>query len=97
MARRAGVAISRLRRRYAQLDRLNGELIDDCMAFGRKHRKDDPRWARQAFETVLRLDPAHVPARRHLERMADAPAPEAPSGPAKRWGRPLVRSVVLAQ
>jgi tetratricopeptide (TPR) repeat protein len=81
LARRANAALTRIRRRFAELDRLNRAFIDDCMKFGIAHLKTDPRWAQTAFETVLKLDPAHTRARRCLDKFKKAEA----------WGTPLIR------
>ena len=95
LARRASSAIARLRRRFAELDRLNREFIDDCLRFGREHRKSDPRWARTAFETVgqevwiLKLDPTHKDARRHLDGVSKSGPPAAKKSKAR--GTALIR------
>ena len=97
LARRAKAAIKRLRKRYAELDRLNQEFIKDCLAFGRKNLDRSPRWARSAYETVLRLDPTHAEARRQLDKVpmiaeTTATKPKAGGSPPKKpWGSPLIR------
>lgn len=94
LRRKSAAAVKRMRRRYAELDRLNRDLIERCLAFGKEHAKASPQWAAKAFETVLRLDPAHVGARRALdglERKKPAPAPPPAKAAPKDWGRSLVR------
>jgi len=91
LARRASTAIARLRRQFAELDRINQDFINDCLKFGRSHLKSDPRWARVAFETVLKLDPTHQEARRRVDKtpVAATPANKTPSS--KGWGTALIR------
>jgi hypothetical protein len=96
LARRANAAVARLRRRFAELDRLNRTFIDNCVKFGKKHVETDPCWARTAFETVLKLDPMHKEARRHLDKLGPAPEPGRESAPGKGWGDPLIRGDDLA-
>lgn len=93
LARRANAAVARLRRRFAELDRLNRAFIGDCLKFGKKRIETDPHWARTAFETILKLDPMHREARRHLEKVGPAAAPggEQTPGAGKGWGTPLIR------
>ena len=81
LARRANAALKRIRKRFAQLDKLTRAFIDDCMRFGIAHVKTDPRWAQTAFETVLKLDPTHTRARRCLDKFKKVEA----------WGTPLIR------
>jgi hypothetical protein len=95
LARRAGYAIKRLRKRFADLDRLNRDFIDDCLAFAKKRREKSPRWARTALETVLRLDPANAEAKRLLKgvpALDPAATTKRETGPKKAWGEPLVRT-----
>jgi hypothetical protein len=98
LARRANAADARLRRRFAELDRLNRAFIDDCLRFGIAHVKTDPRWARTAFETVLKLDPTHRDARRHLDKVGKLTTPggRKTTGAGKTWGTPLIRRDDLA-
>jgi len=93
LARRAHAAVARLRRRFAELDRLNRAFIDDCVKFGIAHLKTDPHWARTAFETALKLDPTHRDARRHLEKLGKVTTSggEKTPGDGKTWGTPLIR------
>ena len=93
LARRANTAVTRLRRRFAKLDRLNRAFIADCLKFGIAHLKTDPRWARTAFETVLKLDPTHKDARRYLEKTGKVTTPGGgkTTGAGKTWGTPLIR------
>jgi len=97
-ARRANAAVARLRRRFADLDRLNRAFIGDCLKFGKKHVETDPRWARTAFETVLKLDPMHKDAQRYLDKVGQATAPGGKKTPetGKGWGAPLIRGDDLA-
>lgn len=94
-ARRASSAIRRLRRRYGELDRATASFLKDLVAFARERKDDDPRWAKKACETVLRLDPSHREARRILDGLAapePKPEPETESKPAAGWGAPLVEA-----
>lgn len=95
LARKAESAIARLRRRFAELDRLNQEFVQRCLKFGREQAEKSPPRAREALEAVLRLDPSNAEAKALLERVGGAqPAASAAAGepaPAKAWGRPLVR------
>lgn len=93
LARRATASVARLRRRFAELDRLNRAFISDCLKFATKHIETDPRWARTAFEIVLKLDPMHKEARRQLEKVGPAAAPGAGQSPGtgKGWGTALIR------
>lgn len=93
LARRSNAAVARLRRRFAELDRLNRAFIANCLKFGIAHLKTDPRWARTAFETILKLDPMHTDARRHLDKVGKAkkPGDKKTPGTGKAWGTPLIR------
>ena len=92
LARRANAAISRLRRRFAELDRLNDDFIDDCMRFGREHLESNPRWARTAFEMILKIDPTHKKARRYLDKFQKAKTPAKKKAEAsKHFGIALIR------
>lgn len=95
VATKAGRAITRLRRRFAALDKLNRDFIRRCLAFGKKYAKSDPAWARKALEAVLALDPANDVAKSYLAGLpADGKAgpPRKPpeKKPGKTWGEPLI-------
>ena len=92
LARKAKAATAKLRRRFAELDRVNRDFIQNCMKFGKEHLKSDPRWARTAFETILKIDPTHKDARRYLGKFTKAKAPvEKKPEAAKHFGIALIR------
>ena len=89
IANRAGRAIGRLRRRFAALAKINSAFIKRCLAFGRKHSKTDPDWARKAFETVLKIDPGNQAARNHLA-VPSGGKKTAPTKPVGGAWKPLI-------
>jgi len=96
IARRAAGAIKKLRRKFAELDKLTLECVDRCLAFARERRKSDPRWAEEAYRLVLKLDPMNAEAKLGLEILAKTaqvqPATSVKKAePSKPRGRALIR------
>ncbi len=95
-ARRASSALRRLRRRYKDLDRATQAFLKELTKFVREHKKSDPKWARTACETILRIEPSHREARRVLDELVSSkPKPQKKKDEdkpktEKGWGSPLV-------
>jgi hypothetical protein len=93
---RAQQAVTRLLGRSAELVKLNDAFIRECLDFAKKHASSDPQWAREAYETVLRLDPANMVAKGHLAMLPKAgaapPVPEKPEPAGGGFGEPVLRA-----
>ena len=87
-ARGATKALSKLRRRYSDLNELNDAFIKDCIRFARRYEKKDTDWARHAYETVLALDPGHAIAKKAVAKLPKIARTEPAKGPAKPDNRP---------
>jgi len=79
--RGATKALSKLRRRYSDLNELNDAFVKDCLRFARRYEKKDSDWARQAYETVLALAPGHSVAKKALGRLPKIARAEPAKGP----------------
>jgi len=99
LAHKAEAALSRLKRRFAELNRLDDRFVRDCLALARKHKDTRPGIARQALEAARRIDPESMEVRALLEDLP-GPPPEGTSveegaAPAEVPGAPELKGTPL--
>jgi len=91
---RAQQAATRLLGRSADLVKLNDAFLKRCIDFAQQHASSDPQWAREAYETVLKLEPGNQIAKSRLAALpkaaASSPAPERPKA-SDKFGESLVK------
>jgi len=95
VGRRAARALSKLKKQFAGLDKINRKYLPKFLAFGKLHYKSNPRWSRRAFEAVLAIDPTNASAKAYLAKLPSEEeiakgggAPDTAEG--KGWGKPLI-------
>lgn len=88
LLRQATRAIEKLGDGYAEVEKKEGELVDSLLAYAKAHRKDEPSWAKRAYQLVLEVDPSNETAKAELEKLADVKAP-AMSGPTALFAKGL--------
>lgn len=81
LARKADAALTRLKRRFAELNRLDDRFVRDCLAFARKHSEERPLLVRRALEAARRIDPDSRDVRALLEDLPEPPSPETEADP----------------
>lgn len=86
LKKRAERKIDQLAAGELELDKLGRELVDDLLAFARKHDRKDPAIAARALRHVLAVEPGNEDAAELLEKLGfeadadDEPAAESDAG-----------------
>ncbi|MHC4954399.1 MAG: tetratricopeptide repeat protein [Planctomycetota bacterium] len=95
-SRRAGRALTKLRKEFAALDGVNRKFVKKFSDLGKRLYKTNPKWARRAFETVLAIDPTHASAKAYMadleKKGVTGTSTKTGAKKGKTWGKQLIRS-----